>query len=838
MRTITIWTICILPLLLCGTALAHDTVTDTEIVSHHGDRVPRFANVIPGNHLVVAAGETFTLPPDSTLDAIEVAGTLKFSHEHDTILRFTHLQMLPGGRLECGTESEPMLRSVQLVIRDVPLATGTVEQPGPDPFQWGNGIVNFGQWVMHDRTLTPWATFPGADAGATGIPVPADWRDRDSLLLPDVRQITATTPARRERPVNLLGGVLSKPLDFEHQPVVKPDGETVHLPVVANATRNIVVRSENPHGVRGHTVTLGGGFSDVRYAAFLGLGRTLPINLDNTTVDSTGKVTKIGTNQIARYAWHWHHVHNSPGTLIGCYFDGSDIGKWGVVVHSSHGMRIEHNVADQFVGAGFITEDGPETRNLLDNNLSMYCRGNGISGKFNLVPPRNIPGGEGAGFWFRGPQNTVTNNVAVCNAVGFQWFYRNQVVGHLVDDVPFDPRTALPISASGNVAISNGSGVEYWNQPRFPVIDQISAHNRIQIQPGSGEAGHVYLVNPTLVAVGGVAPGITSSAAYTSSCEVDGGYIGGCSFGVKEARAFLRLRNLTMQNRRNVDFFHFRPGETLLESVMHKPLGDFPKDYVFLGRGFDWKPGDEVPRRYTSGWIPADGQRYVVKNWQGTGKDYLLFETQSHRDKPAWPNIKTWADHEQLHAGNCPEHGLTFGQCWDKYGIAYGGGVYSAAEAVSLEGLVNGIGRLGLEYPLGPPRAVLIDPSPLTPAKVLSNGKITVRLVQTGIDQFSTNPVAFEVDGGEPIYLKPRQGLTSNHRLNDLAIPTTEGTHAVKTWRVDASGQKIAGSELAFTYFIGEPTPLPDPDPEPDPRDEQIRRARELAEEILRVLGE
>ena len=793
-------------LLLCGAAFAHDTVTDTEIVSHHGDRVPRFDNVIPGNHLVVAAGETFTLPPDSTLDAIEVAGTLKVSREHDTVCRFTHLQILPGGKLDCGTEADPVLRSVEFIVRDVPLATGTVEHPGPDPFQWGNGILCFGEWRMHGRSLTPWVTFPGADAGATGIPVPADWRDRDSLLLPDVRQITATAPVRRESPVNLLGGVLSKPLDFEHQPIVTPDGETVHLPIVANATRNIVVRSENPQGVRGHTVVLGGGFADVRYAAFLGLGRTLPINLDNTTVDSAGKVTKIGTNQIARYAWHWHHVHNSPGTLVGCYFNGTNIGKWGVVVHSSHGMGIEHNIADQFVGAGFVTEDGPETRNTFDGNLAMGSRGNGIDGKFNMVPPRNIPGGEGSGFWFHGPHNFVRNNVSVNNAVGFQWMYMNQVSHPVPDesgvDRPFDATVSIPLEVANNVALSNSTGFEYWRSPRFNNTGAISAFNSTQVLSGNGENANIWLSNCSLVAHGGVGSGVRSIPTYTSTLELDGGLVAGCGVGVGEAVYYVRLRNLTMQNVVNINHEFFRPIETIMDGVVHEPLGAHPKRYIILGKGYDWKPGQPIPNTYTAEWHPATGKRYVVRNWQGTGDDYLLFETQSLSHKPAWPNNGA--------LGLCPEDGLTFGECWEKYGFAYGGGVVDQDDAVPLEGVVNGVGKLGTDYPLGPPRAVMVSPSPLLPTSH-KNGLVFFRFIQTGQDQFSKLPTFMQVDGDQEVQFTPLPGLASNQRQGNVAVPVTPGTHTVKTWRVDAAGQKLPGSELSFTYFVGEPSPPPPP---------------------------
>ena len=43
--------------------------------------------------------------------------------------------------LDVGTASDPVLRRVELIVRDVPIDTAR------DPFQWGNGLLNFG---------TPW----------------------------------------------------------------------------------------------------------------------------------------------------------------------------------------------------------------------------------------------------------------------------------------------------------------------------------------------------------------------------------------------------------------------------------------------------------------------------------------------------------------------------------------------------------------------------------------------------------------------------------------------------------------------------------------------------------
>ena len=100
----------------------HVTVEPDRVRIGDVEFVPRFATYLP-NVLVVRPGQTVTLPSDSTWDAIEVAGTLVVSRAHDTKVRFTHLTILPGGRLDAGTDTDPLLRAVEFIVRDVPIDT-------------------------------------------------------------------------------------------------------------------------------------------------------------------------------------------------------------------------------------------------------------------------------------------------------------------------------------------------------------------------------------------------------------------------------------------------------------------------------------------------------------------------------------------------------------------------------------------------------------------------------------------------------------------------------------------------------------------------------------------
>src|SRR5579863_5592524 len=140
----------------------------------------------------------------------------------------------------------------------------------------------------------------------------------------------------------------------------------------------------------------------------------------STAPTSTRKTVKhLGANQIGRYGIHFHHYfgpRQTPAngyqfTLIGVSIDGAP--KWGITVHNSHYGLIQDSVVYNTKGAGVVTEDGTESFNVFDHNFAVRSQGSGefapASGYGGAGPD---PGGEGSGFWFRGPNNYIRNNVA------------------------------------------------------------------------------------------------------------------------------------------------------------------------------------------------------------------------------------------------------------------------------------------------------------------------------------------------------------------------------------------------------------------------------------------
>jgi parallel beta-helix repeat protein len=93
--------------------------------------------------------------------------------------------------------------------------------------------------------------------------------------------------------------------------------------------------------------------------------------------------------------------------------------KWGITIHNSHYGMVRDNVVYDTRGAGIVTEDGTESFNVFDHNFALRVEGSGdFAPRSGYGGPAPDPGGEGAGFWFRGPNNYVRNNVAA-NADSF-----------------------------------------------------------------------------------------------------------------------------------------------------------------------------------------------------------------------------------------------------------------------------------------------------------------------------------------------------------------------------------------------------------------------------------
>jgi len=387
------------------------------------------------NHVVrVMAGHTVTINDTSPVAyTIAVDGKLAFATNVSTRLKVTNLLVMAGengdgtpGVLEIGTTATPIAANVtaELVIANSPFGGGI-----PDPEQFGHGLLVFGRMSAHGTLRTPTflrlATEPLA--GQTTLALSeavSGWQAGDRLVLPDTRHIKESEVLASDPWINAVNQweertlqavsadgrtlTLTSALQYDHLGARDLDGVLDFLPHVGNLTRNVVIRSESATGTRGHVLATHMANVDVRYALFKDLGRTTYQPLNTTT------------NLIGRYPVHMHHLAGpmtTPAngfqfTLLGNAVDGGSVEtkfKWGIAIHDSHYGSIQDNVVYNYNGAAIATEDGSESFNVFDHNFAL--RGMGEPNN-TVSEARMAMGTEGVGFWFRGPNNYVRNNVA------------------------------------------------------------------------------------------------------------------------------------------------------------------------------------------------------------------------------------------------------------------------------------------------------------------------------------------------------------------------------------------------------------------------------------------
>lgn len=391
-----------------------------------------------GARVRIAAGHevSYDIVGTDTISCILVDGALRFRTDTNTLLTVGTMLVTDGGELEIGTELTPVDAQVraELVIANQAIDDTT------DPEQFGTGLLAFGKVRMHGALKWPsFARLSFDRRRGTGDPRAGDtvlnleedqmgWQAGDQLILPDTRQLgpderfqnASFHQAERLtiQSVDFASIALGEPLQFNHEGARDAMGRLDRTPHVGNLTRNVVIRSADPQGVRGHTLYTQQANVDIRYVQFQDLGRTTNDPIDSTTFDQAGNVVHIGANQNGRHAINLHHLRGpaNPGgklqpfqfTLVGNAFVDSQ--KAPITLRQAHYGLIQENVIFNATGAGIMTADGNETNNQFIHNFVV-----GIVGRGNRNDPARLPdddGSEGAGFWFKGFNHVVWDNVA------------------------------------------------------------------------------------------------------------------------------------------------------------------------------------------------------------------------------------------------------------------------------------------------------------------------------------------------------------------------------------------------------------------------------------------
>ena len=381
-----------------------------------------------GDRVQVRSGHSVTFDGrvEAPIRSIHVAGTLEFDPDRDALLTVGLIKVQAGddptesgldahegmgmgravagtGRpaLLVGTAGRPIAAGRSAVIRLAPV-------DGLDPENCPAILCQGGRMEFHGARVGPtWVKLAKtAEAGTSSVllerPVEG-WKPgdrvivtatrrqyhRNEALTPRVRQ----APRTEERTIRAIEGAaltLDAPLANAHIAEGDLRGE------VALLSRNVVVESSDPDGVRGHTMYHRDSVGSISFAEFRHLG----------------KLGKLG-----KYSLHFHKAGDS---MIGASVVGASIwdsgNRW-ITIHGTNRLVVRDCVGYGSAGHGFFLEDGTEVENILDGNLAVQA-----------TAARPLPGqviahdrNEGAGFWWANNRNAFTRNVAVeCDGYGFR----------------------------------------------------------------------------------------------------------------------------------------------------------------------------------------------------------------------------------------------------------------------------------------------------------------------------------------------------------------------------------------------------------------------------------
>lgn len=381
-----------------------------------GGRLPK-----AGERVQVRAGHvvTYDVEGREALRMVQVSGTLTFSREKNTLLEVGLLRVAPGdvcsedgfdchdeapvvagesagAVLEIGTEAAPIPAGVTATIR-LKYFEGMNVETLPAIVACG------GRWDIHGAPMPrTWlklaATAAAGTAAVTLEQAPAGWRVGDHLIVTGSKEQDyanavkkagrgAFAGATEERAITKIDGAtvtLDRPLEYVHL------GEGILSCEAALLSRNVIVESADPAGVRGHTMYHRDSSGGISYAEFRHLGKR---------------------GVLGKYAIHFHLVRD---TMRGSGVTGASVwdsdNRW-ITIHGTNHLLVRDCVGYRSRGHGYFLEDATEQWNVFDRNLAVQA----IHAR--PLPKQVLPfdQNEGAGFWWANGRNTFTRNVACEN---------------------------------------------------------------------------------------------------------------------------------------------------------------------------------------------------------------------------------------------------------------------------------------------------------------------------------------------------------------------------------------------------------------------------------------
>jgi hypothetical protein len=394
-------------------------------------RVPK-----TGDRVIIRVGHHIGYDVESkdVIRLVQIAGTLEFARDKNTLLE--------AGLITLSASEEPSEEGFdchatpEAPVEGKPRPALLIGRPGAHvPIEYTAtlrlhyvegmdktscpALINCGGLLeIHGAPLrNTWVKMKkGSEVGATSVALDEaveDWKVGDQVIITGTKMQRerggrgeggnggyidiAQTEVRKITRIgkkDFTGGyplTFDKPLAFNHF------AEGNFRAEVANLTRNVVIESANPDGVRGHTMIHKHSAGSISYAEFRHLGKR---------------------DELGRYSLHFHLCGETMrgSSVIGCSIWDSH--NRFLTIHGTDALVVRDNVGYKSVGHGFFLEDGTEVNNVLDHNLAA------VIGPGKPLPKQVIPfdPNRGAGFWFANCQNQFTRNVAAeCAEYGYRF---------------------------------------------------------------------------------------------------------------------------------------------------------------------------------------------------------------------------------------------------------------------------------------------------------------------------------------------------------------------------------------------------------------------------------
>jgi hypothetical protein len=376
-------------------------------------RVPK-----AGDAVQIRQGDAvvYDLSSDDAIRMIHVAGVLRFSRTMSTKLCVGLIKVQAGDKcseegfdcdahgaagagdapdsprpvLEIGSDESPIPANITATIKLV-YFEGMDKQTLP-------AIINCGgRWDVHGAPMArTWLKLKEtAKAGSETVTLsetPTGWRDGDRIVLTSSKEVHYYSKkqqpvGREERVIKALSGAelrLDKALEADHV------AEGPEVTEAANLSRNVIIESADPAGVRGHTMYHRNSTGGISYAEFRHLGKS---------------------GVLGKYPIHFHLVR---GSMRGSGVIGASI--WDshnrfMAIHGTDYLLVRDCVGYNCLGHGYFLDDATEQYNVLDRNIAIAAL------RARKLPKQalDFDNNDGAGFWWANGRNTFTRNVACEN---------------------------------------------------------------------------------------------------------------------------------------------------------------------------------------------------------------------------------------------------------------------------------------------------------------------------------------------------------------------------------------------------------------------------------------